>query len=91
MVSPSHAEQVTAPENVKPLDDRDWFGAGSGWAEYQEILSDNFAEQLQGMDSEIYPSAEAMLPLAQGLLSEGDTSRSGATSLLAKQCRQKER
>ncbi|MDX1572634.1 MAG: tRNA (adenosine(37)-N6)-threonylcarbamoyltransferase complex dimerization subunit type 1 TsaB [Methylophaga sp.] len=62
------AEQVTAPENVKPFDDREWFGAGSGWAEYQQILSDNFAEQLQGMDSGIYPSAEAMLPLAQALL-----------------------
>ncbi len=65
------AEQVTAPENVKPLDDRDWFGAGSGWAEYQQILTDNFAEQLQGMDSEIYPSAEAMLPLAQALMANG--------------------
>lgn len=65
-------EQVTAPENVKPLNSRDWFGAGSGWAEYQQILTDNFAEQLLGMDSAIYPSAEAMLPLARALMAKGE-------------------
>ncbi|MDT8311949.1 MAG: tRNA (adenosine(37)-N6)-threonylcarbamoyltransferase complex dimerization subunit type 1 TsaB [Methylophaga sp.] len=66
------AEQVTAPENVHPLDDRQWFGAGSGWAEYQPILTDNFAQQLLATDSAIYPSAEAMLPLAQALLAKGE-------------------
>lgn len=65
-------ERVIAPENVKPLDERDWFGAGTGWAEYQQILTDNFAAQLIGMDNEIYPSAEAMLPLAQALFSKGE-------------------
>lgn len=64
-------EQVIAPEHVKPLDDRHWFGAGTGWAEYQPLLTDNFAAQLLGIDSAIYPSAEAMLPLAQGLLANG--------------------
>lgn len=65
-------EQVTAPENVKPLDDRHWFGAGTGWAEYQQVLTDNFADQLLGMDSEIYPTAKSMLPLAQALLAIGE-------------------
>ncbi len=65
-------EQVTAPENVKPLDDRDWFGAGTGWAEYQQLLTNNFAEQSLGVDSDIYPSAEAMLPLARAQLSKGE-------------------
>jgi len=64
-------EQVTAPAKVKPLDDRHCFGAGTGWAEYQQILTDNFAEQSLGMDNEIYPSAEAMLPLAGALLAKG--------------------
>lgn len=63
-------EQVSAPENVKPVDDQNWFAAGSGWAAYQQILSDNFAGQLQGMDSDIYPSAEAMLPLAKQMFTE---------------------
>ncbi|MEX0615811.1 MAG: tRNA (adenosine(37)-N6)-threonylcarbamoyltransferase complex dimerization subunit type 1 TsaB, partial [Methylophaga sp.] len=45
---------------------------GTGWAEYQQILTDNFADQLSGMDSDIYPSAEAMLPLAKALLKKGE-------------------
>ena len=58
-------EQVCPPEKLRPFDQQNWFGAGSGWAAYQQTLSDNFADQLQGMDSDIYPSAEAMLPLAK--------------------------
>lgn len=65
LARPVSDEQVSAPENVKPVDGQNWFGAGSGWAAYQQTLSDNFADQLQGMDSDIYPSAEAMLPLAK--------------------------
>lgn len=63
-------EKVTAPENVKPFAGQNWFGAGTGWAEYQQILTANFADQLQGIDSDIYPSAEAMLPLAQAVLAK---------------------
>ena len=66
------AEQVTAPEAVKPLDDGDWFGAGTGWAEYQQKLTANFAGQLSGVDATILPGAEAMLPLAQALLDQGE-------------------
>lgn len=65
-------EQVMAPEKIRPLDDRDWFGAGSGWSEYQQVLTDNFTDQLMAIDSTIYPSAEAMLPLAQALLARGE-------------------
>lgn len=63
-------EQVCPPEKLRPFDQQNWFGAGSGWAAYQQTLSDNFADQLQGMDSDIYPSAEAMLPLAKQMFAD---------------------
>ena len=63
-------EQVCPPEKLRPFDQQNWFGAGSGWAAYQQTLLDNFADQLQGMDSDIYPSAEAMLPLAKQMFAD---------------------
>lgn len=64
-------EQVTTPATIKPLDAQHWFGAGTGWAEYQQVLTANFAGQLLDVDSDIYPSAKVMLPLAQALAATG--------------------
>ena len=63
-------EQVCAPEKVRPFDPQIGFGAGSGWAVYAPTLSENFGAQLSAVDAAIYPSAEAMLPLAKQMFAD---------------------
>jgi tRNA threonylcarbamoyladenosine biosynthesis protein TsaB len=64
-------ERVTAPENIQPNNQDQWFGAGTGWAEYASVLQTNFTGQLTGVDSDLYPAAEAMLALANTILTRG--------------------
>jgi tRNA threonylcarbamoyladenosine biosynthesis protein TsaB len=59
-------EQVCAPELFKPLTDGQWFAAGTGWREFNEILTENYGEQLVGMEAEINPEAASIIKLAKG-------------------------
>jgi tRNA threonylcarbamoyladenosine biosynthesis protein TsaB len=59
-------EYVTAPEKlITPFMEKAWFGVGSGWAEYGEILNRQQANPAQAINGNQLPSAEAMLLLLQ--------------------------
>jgi tRNA threonylcarbamoyladenosine biosynthesis protein TsaB len=49
-----------------------WFGVGSGWAVYGEILSKIYAENLIKIIPEITPTAEAILRLAKPIFAAGN-------------------
>jgi tRNA threonylcarbamoyladenosine biosynthesis protein TsaB len=66
-------EQVCAPEDFKPLSEQQWLGAGTGWREYQSVLSDNFAPQLSEVNYELYPQAHHMITLAKADIEAGNT------------------
>lgn len=48
-----------------------WFGAGSGFGVYGEILSTRLAPSLQGQDATLVPTAHEVATLAAGLLAGG--------------------
>lgn len=65
-------QEVVTPAGEVIFPDGLGFGVGSGWAVYQQVLSNRLANQLQGIDSEIWPRAAAVAQLgaygfAQGL------------------------
>lgn len=64
-------EQVCPPEQFKPLDDREWFAAGSGWREYNAELTAQFAGKISGTDVELHPNAATVITLAKELASKG--------------------
>jgi len=49
-----------------------WTGAGSGWHTYTEQLSAVYAKQLQSMQPQLLPTANAILRLAQPVFVNGD-------------------
>ncbi len=57
-------EQVCAPQNAPAVSGGDWYAVGHGWSAYVDALQARFSTVLTGMDAEILPAAEFMLPLA---------------------------
>ena len=64
VVIPLNAEQVTKPEAVEIPADIRCFGIGSGWGRYVDVLRHKLGECLTGIDSDRYPLAVNMVPLA---------------------------
>lgn len=64
-------EQVCPPEQFKPATQDDWFAAGTGWGEYAEQLTTNFAGQLSGSDNACFPQAAEIIQLATQMAAEG--------------------
>lgn len=58
-------EQVLSPGEVPVPDGEGWFGAGSGWDSYRDILKQHCGQQLAGLDGQRLPRA-------------GDVARLGA-------------
>jgi tRNA threonylcarbamoyladenosine biosynthesis protein TsaB len=65
------------PESAPAVDGEAWVGAGSGWQTYTEQLSVVYAGQLQEIQSQLLPSAEAILKLAQPIFAKGDAKPAG--------------
>lgn len=57
-------ESVTKPEQLTVPVNKQWFGIGSGWATYTEVLQKIVDKKLIGHDGETYPHAKDMVPLA---------------------------
>ena len=51
------------PENSPPVENDDWFGVGSGFAVHCAMLTDRYAGQLRGSDSDVVPQAAAIAAL----------------------------
>lgn len=67
--------KVCKPQDVPRLEGEDWFGAGSGWAPYSDVLTqiyaNNLSQQLPNILQSITPTAEAILHLAQPVFAAG--------------------
>ncbi len=59
-------EMVCSPQKLCKLESRGWFGVGNGFERYPELAE--FTESLDGVYTDIWPSAKAMIPLAQDWL-----------------------
>lgn len=65
-------EVVCAPENLNIIPNYgQWFGVGTGWATYGEQLSSLLGERLQNYETDKYPQARAMMPLALATFNDG--------------------
>ncbi len=58
-------ESVTKPDNITIQINANYFGVGSGWNTYHEILSSIFGDQLTGYDGERFPNAIDTIVLAE--------------------------
>lgn len=67
--------KVCKPQDAPILEGEDWFGAGSGWAAYGEVLTqfyaNNLSQELPNTLQNIMPTAEAILHLAQPVFAAG--------------------
>ncbi len=70
---------VCKPEAVPSLLGGDWVGVGSGWKVYDEVLSKRYEQNIVKKLTEISPTGEAILQLAQPIFIAGQaTSASDA-------------
>lgn len=58
-------EMVCSPTDVEIISDEIWFGVGSGWDTYADVLSSKFDNNLNGFDGKLFPSAVDVLALAK--------------------------
>ena len=58
-------EQVYPPEQFLPFADQQWIGAGTGWREYNDLLTEQFEGKLVQVIAERYPQASSIIKLAQ--------------------------
>jgi tRNA threonylcarbamoyladenosine biosynthesis protein TsaB len=58
-------EKVSPPEKFKPISQQAWVGIGTGWAEYESILTENFVGQLEHVSAACFPQAASIIKLAQ--------------------------
>lgn len=65
IVSLVGVEQVCSPEKFTPESEQQWTGIGTGWGAYDELLRQNFAENLGQVSIAHYPLASSVLKLAQ--------------------------
>lgn len=64
-------EQVCAPEQFLPFHpEQKWFAAGTGWAEYECILQQNFDGKILGCESMLYPTSSAIITLAETMIEQ---------------------
>jgi len=67
--------KVCKPQDAPAIEGNNWFGAGSGWAVYGEVLTQiyaqNLSQNLPNVLMNITPTAEAILRLAQPVFEAG--------------------
>lgn len=67
-------EQVMDPENwlLDPNDKWKWYGAGNGWAVYEEVLLKNNRDSLSWHDADCYPHAADIARVGATILQKGE-------------------
>ncbi len=75
IMQPVLADQLTPPAQVGQGLDRveTWAGAGNAWSVYQAQLPDELCMSLSAIFSDYYPTAEAMLAIAEQKFNQGET------------------
>lgn len=72
LVSLLDQERVCQPGQFIPAQtDQQWTGIGSGWAEYESQLRQNFPDVLQQISVDHYPHAGSIIKLAQREVAAG--------------------
>lgn len=66
-------EAVEKPDEVIFPDTENWYGLGTGWQTYSDILNRKLDERSLGFKGEAYPSAEHIIPLAINAYEKGQT------------------
>lgn len=75
LVALSGDEQVIAPADVPLPPGEGWWGAGSGWDRYPEILTARLAGRIAGWTPNAFPRAADIARLAISALAAGRTVR----------------
>lgn len=70
-------EQLGPADSLSPPESGPWFGAGSGFRVYGEVLTERMATSLQGQDASLVPMARDIATLAAGLFAQGRTVSAG--------------
>lgn len=70
----SGKEVVCAPDSIELPAGADWFGVGSGWQTYSEILAQRCDGSLTGYEGDRFPLAADVLTMAKQRLLQGATS-----------------
>ena len=70
-------EAVSKPDDIKIREDGQWFGVGSGWSSYHEILRAKATTGLLGFDGDRFPRARDIIPLAENEALQGNTVTAG--------------
>jgi tRNA threonylcarbamoyladenosine biosynthesis protein TsaB len=73
VVEPVMEESVLAPEAVNVPSQGQWFGVGTGWSSYGEILSDRAQGRLSAVAAERFPLAQDVAVLAARMVERGET------------------
>jgi tRNA threonylcarbamoyladenosine biosynthesis protein TsaB len=73
LVAAAGEERVCKADSVEVPNATDWFGVGTGWMTYGEILSGKLGSRLRGSAGDRFPSAQAVLKLATRELEAGRT------------------
>lgn len=64
VVRPITAEVVSKVENLPSVAEKDWAGAGTGWAEYKDQLQQKYQVADNCIDTQMLPSAENIVRIA---------------------------
>lgn len=64
LVQHINKESVSKPDQISVPVSTSWYGVGSGWTTYQEILCRKISHNLEGFCDDRYPHAKDMIPLA---------------------------
>lgn len=73
LVEPVAEERVLSPEAITLPVEGEWFGVGSGWATYREILTRRVEGRLSGVAAERFPVAHDVALLAARMVEQGET------------------
>ncbi|MCG8449805.1 MAG: tRNA (adenosine(37)-N6)-threonylcarbamoyltransferase complex dimerization subunit type 1 TsaB, partial [Pirellulales bacterium] len=71
LVRPVGEEGVVSPSTIRLPMEANWFGLGSGFRTYPEILQSEFGDHLRGFSDDVYPCSEHIVPLAIDMYDKG--------------------
>jgi len=64
LVLPVRADALSRPDQIEIPAGTNWYGAGSGWESYADILRERLGDCLAGYSGDRFPRAADMIPLA---------------------------
>ena len=71
LMVPVRQERVCLPGDVSALEGEEWFGSGTGWATYGEILTERLGDVVRDSEGDRLPRARDVAALAEPVLAAG--------------------